>query len=462
MTQSDLRARVLRGGLYLSIRQAAGTVIAVAGVLLLTRVIGPAQYGLYAAAIGLFVAVQLISQLGITVFLIRREKDLDAATLHTATTLFLVLGFAATVIGLLTLPAVQDWTRLEGLTPIAIAIYAGLPITNLTQIPIAIIERSLDYRRTAYIELFGQIVFLVVAVPLAFAGYGAWAAVAGWWTQQVSSFVLFHWATKHRPRFHWDSSIVRDALRYGVGYSASSWVYQLRRLVNPLIVGRYLGAEAVAIVSLAAQIATHLSFAGVAAWRLSMPALAQVQRNRAQLVRALNEGMRLQLIAVAPFLLLFAWAAPPLIRSLLGPQWQGVAQVFPYIAFAYLALLLFSLHSSALFVLRRNSDMTLYHIVHVLLLAVSAFVLVPRFGLTGYGVAELMTIPSFVVLHALTTKSIGKPNYGVVLTLAAGVAAGMFWQTFGVVGLLVLIGATVAARPWRDLRQIRELLQAAT
>ncbi|MBC7671326.1 MAG: polysaccharide biosynthesis protein, partial [Polaromonas sp.] len=45
-----LRAQVVRGSAFLVIRQGVGVVIGVAGILLLTRLIGPAAYGTFAAA----------------------------------------------------------------------------------------------------------------------------------------------------------------------------------------------------------------------------------------------------------------------------------------------------------------------------------------------------------------------------------------------------------------------------
>ena len=65
----SLRSQVLRGGAYLGFRQLVGLLINVVGVLLLTRALGPAAYGRYAAALGLFGALQLGAQLGIGVFL---------------------------------------------------------------------------------------------------------------------------------------------------------------------------------------------------------------------------------------------------------------------------------------------------------------------------------------------------------------------------------------------------------
>jgi PST family polysaccharide transporter len=84
---------------------------------------------------------------------------------------------------------------------------------------------------------------------------------------------------------------------YGLGFSASMWVWQLRLLVNSLVVGRYAGADAVGYVALAIRIVDQLSVLKDIVWRLSIPALAQVQGKLARMVKAISEGASLQIMA---------------------------------------------------------------------------------------------------------------------------------------------------------------------
>jgi hypothetical protein len=67
-------------------------------------------------------------------------------------------------------------------------------------------------------------------------------------------------------------------LAFGVGYTASQRTWQLRALVNPLIVGRFVGAEGVAFVGLAIRIAEGLGFLRTAASRLAVASLARLRR----------------------------------------------------------------------------------------------------------------------------------------------------------------------------------------
>jgi PST family polysaccharide transporter len=404
-------------------------VIGAVGVLLLTRIIGPGSYGVYGAALGVYVYLLQLSQWGIKVYLIRREEEAQPQDYHQAFSLLLFLGLASTGLAILALPLLESWIRIEGFGVVAVAMFAVLPVQLLGLVPMAHLERELDFRRVAMIELSGQTVYFLVALPLAYRGLGPWAPVAGWWAQQLITSGLCFRAAAYRPRLYWETGRARAMVGYGLGYSSSIWVWQLRNLVGPLIVGRYGGAVAVGYVTLAIRMLEQLSFVKTAVWRLSLAALARLQQDRARLVRAISEGMSLQTMALGPFLAIFGLAAPWIVPALFGPQWVPVLEIYPFIALGYLVNAMFNLHSSALYVLRRNGAVTAFHLLHITLFAGAALLLVPRLGLVGYGWAEVVALPSYLLLHLLLVRHVGRPGYAraIVWLVASGVPL-FAWQ----------------------------------
>jgi O-antigen/teichoic acid export membrane protein len=440
-----LRTQVIRGGTYLAIRQGFGMVLSIGGVLLITRVIGPDQYGIYTSANDLFLYVQTLAQLGIGLYLIRGapdEENLNAY--HQASTLSLLLGIAAALIAIALLPLMQHWVRLEGFIPIAFALFLELPLSLLTKVPLAKLERELNYKQVALFELANQMVYMLVSAFLAFRGAGAWSLVIGWWVQETQALILFHWGAKLRPRLYWDGALVKKMLGYGIGFSAAQWIYQLRSLVNPLFVGRFGGAEAVGYVSLVIRLVETLSFVKNATWRISIAALAKVQDDRPRLRTAVSEGMGLQILALGPVLVAAAWTLPFIIPMLFGDRWLPAIQVYPFIAFAYLTNATFNLHSSVLLVLQKNWQVALYHLVHVGAFAGMATVLVPRLGMVGYGWAEVAGFMGYVVLHLYLVRAVGIPRYRLAVVWWASFGAALFvhpvgwWMGLGLILVLLL------------------------
>jgi O-antigen/teichoic acid export membrane protein len=455
----SLRTQVLRGGTYLVLRQGIGMVIGLGGVLLLTRTIGPEKYGLYTAAFGIFWYLQTICQLGIEVYLVRKEGEEDAKSYHQAFTLLLLLGLGGTVLAFLSLPLLEAWVRLEGFRSVIATMFCALPVVLVTQVPLAKLERNLDYKQVALIELCNQLVFYLVALSLAFRGYGVWAPVIGWWVQQSQALGLFYWGARYRPRFCWDKALVKSMLGYSIGFSASMWVWHLRILVSPLLVGRYAGAEAVGYVSLAVRIVEILSFAKSISWRLAIATLAKVQDDKPRLVKAITEGMNLQLLALGPLVVGFGWVAPWLLPLVFGPRWAPVAQVYPFIALGYLTNAIFNLHSSVLYVLKRNWEVTAFHAVHITLFAGAAFLLIPKLGLVGYGWAEVAALASYSVIHFYVSRCVEAPDYRLI---------GLWWSAFGAalfvfqVGWWAAIGLVIIAFWPGTYQQIQDYIKTFT
>jgi PST family polysaccharide transporter len=441
----SLRTQVLRGGTFLVIRQGLGVIIGLGGVLLLTRAIGPEKYGLYAACLNIFGYVQSLSQLGIEIFVVRREGEEDSQVYHQAFTLLLLLGLGGMLLSLLGLPLLSQWVRLDGFSSVAGVIFLGLPLVLLSQVPLARLERRLDYKRVAVIELGSQLVYYLVALPLAFQGAGVWAPVAGWCTQQIQTVGLLFVISRYRPRLCWNPDLIKQMLSYSVGYSASSWVWQLRNLVNPLVVGRYAGAEAVGYVALAIRLVEVLSFVKGATWRLSIAALGRLQGDPIRLGKAVSEGMSLQILALGPLLVVASWVSPLILPLLFGDRWLPVIQIYPFIALSYLSNAMFNLHSSVLYVLQKNWEVTAFHLAHIILFAGASLLLVPRLSsIVGYGWGEVVALASYVVIHIFVVRNISSPDYRLPMLWWSASAAALFvyqlgwWSALGLVVIAFL------------------------
>jgi len=259
--------------------------------------------------------------------------------------------------------------------------------------------------------LAGQASMYAIAIPCAFAGLGAWAPASGYVMQQLVLMVCSYRTAAYRPSLYWDSGLATKMLKYGLAYSSSNWIWQLRTLVNPIIVGRYAGAEAAGYVAVSIRFAEVLSFAKNATWRIAMAALAKISNDPDRLRASIAEGMRLQAVAAGFPLAIFALAAPLLIPLGLGHNWTPALTVFPFIALGYLANAMFNLHISVLYLRGKNLNVAIFHTTHVVLFAGSAALLIPHFGFRGYGWAEMVALLSYFVVHGYHAREAGSPPY---------------------------------------------------
>ncbi len=400
---ANLRGRAIRGGAFIAVRQALGMVLSLIGVLFVTRIIGPAEYGLFAAAFGIVAFLANIGTWGVDVYLIRKSEDPAREEYDQAFTLLLTCGVVVAVLVFSMRNLLTQSLHMPGLSPV-------LSVPAIVQL-----DRNLRFKTVAYTELISQALNYAVSVPLALKGYGAFAPALGQLVQAATLLGSAYWAVQFKPRFHADAKLVRNMLSYGLSYSSSIWIWQVRGLINPVVVGRFAGAQGVGIVAFAIRLAEVLSFAKAATWRVAMAALAKLGGDRSRLRSSIEEGMRLQALAVGVPLALFALVAQFTLRLVFGPRWDAALVVFPFVAIGYLCNAMFNLHSSVLYLLRKNMRVTYFHLVHVGVLATAALVLVPRFGYIGYGLAEIAALSSYFVVHVSIRHEIGSLNYATAM-----------------------------------------------
>ncbi len=408
---ATLGSRLVRAAAFLTGRMVLSSIIGVISVVLITREIGPGAYGLFVSVQAVMLYLGILAGLGVNVYLIRSEEEPDRATYHQAFSLVAVSSLLLCGLGLAFLPVLETWLDRSDLRAPYLVMLLSLPMFSLTQPALALMERKLNYRSVAATELSSQILFALVAVSLAYGGAGVWAPILGHVARQGSACLLACLLAGIWPRPRWSRSQVAEMTRYGLGFSASEWIRELRRLVNPMVVGGALGLEAVAVVNLANRIVEVLAFVREAANRLAIVAMAKVQQDRERSARMVDEAMLVQTILLGPALAGFATVGPWLLTQIYGSEWDGIFIVYPFIALGVLVNAIFNMHASQLYLRRQSLDVGLFHLVHVLSFAGGAFLLIRGYGLIGYGLGEMVALASYALLHWRVLAFV-RPRYG--------------------------------------------------
>jgi PST family polysaccharide transporter len=458
--EKSLREQVVRGGAFMMVRQIVLMGLSLIGVLVVTRTLGPDRYGPYAAAIGIYQYLQILGQAGIGVYLVRAPEPVAARDYRIASTLLLLLGLSFMLVIELARPLLGGWIRVNGFDALLGVLLLVLPFQTMSVAASAKLERALDFRRIAIIEMGSQVFYYAVVLPLVLlTPAGTWALVVGYCCQQIAVTIVLHIVARHVPKPAWDWAKVRSILGYTIGFSAASWIYQLRSLVNPLIVGHFLGDGAVGVVGIAIRLLDMLAFAKTIAWRLSVAALARVQDDREKLIEALTHGMQLQMLAIAPVVLGFGWFGGLVLPIMFGERWLPVMTIYPYIAVSYLTNAQFNVHSSVLYVRRRNWDVAAFHLVHVGLFALGAWFGIQRAGLVGYGWGEMAGLAGYVLLHRSIVRLLGSPDYRLSSVWWLATVIGLFWQQLGYWAMAVPFAALVWPRSIRQLTAYGALIR---
>ncbi len=440
----SLRGQSLQAGVYLALRELGGMIIRLGGIVLLTRLLGPTQYGLYAGAAAIVAALATFAQLGAEINLIRREEEPERRAYDETFTVLLITSAIACVIGF-------GLSFVVGLG-IGDPRYVGPLRVLLISIPVNILwvpaqaklERALQYKRLGWIEVGGDTTLYGVSIVLAVGGAGVWAPVAGFIASQVWLLAGTCAAARYRPRLAWSRAGVRQIANWGRRYSAGSSLRQLELLVAPIIVGRFVGAAGVGYATLVYRLVDTLSFPARASRRLAIVAFGRAQADLGRIRRGLSETMALQVLAVGPLLAGFSLLAGSIIPFVFGARWAPAVSLFPYIALFSLATAVFNVHISVLYVNDLQLAVTKINLLRLLLWAVAALALVPALGLIGYGIASVATLLAFPFSDHEVRKVV-PADYGPVIPWAVAFIPPLFVVTLGLpLGLLLWLPAAAA------------------
>jgi len=412
---SGLRATVLRGGVILASRTGLGMVLGLIGLFIATRILGPSAYGSYVTALGIHQLTQNIAQVGVEAYLVRGMNERAESDYDVASTFLLGVGLLVGALEAFLLPRLGDALGISSATALLPLLAATLPVQLVTTSATARLDRDFAYGRIASIELITQAAFYVVAAPLALVGFGAWAFAIGWVAQQVGGCILAHAYSRWLPRPRWDWEALRRMLRYSVSYATAIWLWQARGLVSGPLVAATLGLEAAGVVNLTIRVVEMLSFGRHLAWRVSLPALATLQNDRRKMLAAIAEGTWLQVLLVALPLAVYGAFGAVVAHGAFGARWLATYDLFPYLALASLTSSAFALESSALMTIAKNFEVALFHIVHLAMLTIGAFIFMKKFGMVGYGYAELFAMPSCIVLELVFRSNIGRASWRLTL-----------------------------------------------
>ena len=168
-------------------------------------------------------------------------------------------------------------------------------------------------------------------------------------------------------------------LSYGLVLTASVKTWQLRSLVNPLLVGRFAGAEGVAFVALAVRIAEALGTFRHGCWPNGDCGSGAYAEPAGRFCEARWSGHSISKWLLWGLCCVHSlYVGPLILPHMVGARWTPSLAVYPFVAAGVLINSIYNLQASALFVVGKQWIVMQSYAAHVGLLAASTlFLLTP-------------------------------------------------------------------------------------
>jgi O-antigen/teichoic acid export membrane protein len=359
----------------------------------LSRLLTPAEFGLY-AFVNALVAVTAASfqEFGGANYLIQKQT-LSEQNIRTAFTVTMLLSavFAGVFFELRGLAA---WYFSEDDLKSALAVASiNFLLSPFSMTISALLRRDMTFEMLARCNLAGGFVTAASSVALAALDYGFMAPILGTIAGNATGLVLLMIS---RPNFRcFRPSLVgyRDVMHFGAYSSGVALINVFYNLAPQLILGRILDFTAVGLYNRAINV-TQLfdKFILQVLSPVIMPAIFAHTRGGADLRRIYLDAIELLAVLQWPFLITFALLAEPIIWIWFGPAWSEIVTLIQMLCFASLSLFAACLTYPVLVAVGRVRDTLVSSLISLppslALIFVASF-----FGVQAVAASALLTLP---------------------------------------------------------------------
>ncbi len=322
------RRQIARGAVWRLVEVMGAEVFAFGAFIISARLLLPAEVGIVALATLLIMTGQLILHQGLGEALIQSDET-DLAHFTSAFWLNLAIGTVASLVLIGSADLVGYLLNEPGLPPVLRALAPTLILFAASGIYQAKLRRDLLLRGFAFASVSASLGGGLVAVTLAWSGYGVWSLVAQQWTYAAVSLTVFALCSGWLPRLAIELDHVRSLGAFGGLATISAFLQFAMRRLDLLILGLFLPSAQVGFFSVANRLmlsAGMLTYYSIQ--QIGLPVLSRLAHDREIHLQAIGRTLRLVSLFCLPVLVGLALIADIMIPLALGERWQGSVRPF--------------------------------------------------------------------------------------------------------------------------------------
>lgn len=351
---SSLKSKTITGVLWSAVDNFAAQAITFLVGIILARLLTPAEFGLI-GMLAIFISVsETFINSGFTNALIRKNDatETDYSTvfyfnLAAGITLFLILLFSAPLIG--------RFFNEPQLIPIVRVLAIGLIISSLTIIQRTTLTKRIDFKLQAKISLISGILSGIIAIAMAYKGFGVWSLVVKTLSAQaITSLLLWLW-NRWRPTLVFSRKSFKELFSFGSKLLASGLIDTLYQNMYYVIIGKFFSPADLGFFTRAKGFvdlpSTNLD---AVMTRVTYPVLSQMQDDKVKLKAGYKRMIKSIMFISSVLLIGMAAISEPMIITLIGEPWRKAILYLQIISFIGMLYPLHALNLNMLQVLGRS------------------------------------------------------------------------------------------------------------
>ena len=372
--------------------------LSIAVIVILSRLLTPAETGVYSVAVGFVALVHMLRDFGVSEFIVQ-DPTLGNDVIRTAFTLNLIIAWCLAAILFASSGLIGDFYGDHGVTRVTQVMSLVFVLLPFGTTHIALMRRSFRFDTMLKIRIGETVIRGGTTIALAYAGFTymsmAWGAVAGMAALILGCEV---WGWQYRVRgvglAQW-----RRVLDFGWNRTVADLVVQMGNQSANIVVGKMFGMAAAGFYSRGYGVVNMFVTNVVGAvGNVAFPAYARDHRETNTAPQLFLKSM-VYLTGISwPFFAFCALMAFPIIRIAFGSQWDAAVPLMRWLCCAAIVWTL-TFQCNALFTaVGRYRDVTRVELQYQLT-RIGITVLAAFFSLEAVAAAQVLVYVIAAVLY---------------------------------------------------------------
>lgn len=406
-----LKNKTISGMLWSSVGKFGTMGLQFLSNLVLARLLMPSDYG----AIGMlqvFIAVSgIFVTAGFGSALIQKKNPT-----HVDYTSVFYWNLAASVFFYVILffsgPAIAKFYEMPELCAILRVQSLSLIIQAFSTVQSNQLQKQLRFKELSIRNIIATLIGTLVAIVMAFFGYGVWSLVASNLVSSLFGVLLLWKMSIWRPSWEFSWQSLKELFSFGGLMALSSFVETLYTNLQSLIIGKWFSPSDLGYFTQAKKLGDiPTTTLAVIVNEVTFPVFSEIQDEKEKLVYGLKKNVSAITFITFPMMILLIVIAKPLILLLYGAKWETSVVFFQILC---LGSMLYSHNSLNTNICKALGKSNVYFWLQLSkrLIGIGMIVFGIRFGIYGllWSVASFYYV-AFVINGIVNHRLI---NYGVL------------------------------------------------
>ncbi|GAC18544.1 lipopolysaccharide biosynthesis protein [Paraglaciecola arctica] len=405
MPDKSIAKQIATGTIWSVLMRMTIRMLGIISVLILARILVPADYGIVAKAILLSGFLELVTQFGFNAALIQNQNatkdDYD-----TVWTLSIIRATALSIVMLISAPWLADYFNEVAIVPLIYAYSISTFIQGFTNVGVIDFQRDMNFNFDFKFNVFQKISSFSVTIAVALTWQSYWAFPLGVLAGSVAALFASFLMSAYRPRFC--LTTWRSILNF------SKWMFLYETMgaislkLDTFLLSKFASAEELGVYTISYEVSGMPSTEiAMPVARSALPGLSKLNHNLSKMKETYIDILATTLMVAIPAAVGLSVLAEDIVKVVLGNNWISAIAIIEVLALFGVTRVISACSVSALIAAGKVNILGRFSFFMMLMRLAILPVSVIYYGIMGLTYSVLITGLIGMILMLWTQQFIG-------------------------------------------------------